>query len=386
MKRIAVTNFGPVREADVALGDLTVVVGPQATGKSVFLQLLRLVIDAPAIRDELRRFNIDWKGKPQAFREVYFGEGMGGLVGGATALAVDGKAQDIDTFATGRHRKAVEPKMFYIPAQRVVSIRDGLTQPFTAYRPGDPYALREFSENLHQLVQTEFTDEGALFPRKNRLSQSLRDPIERHIFGGYSLEIESDRSQKRVVLKPADHGPALPYLVWSAGQREFVPLLLGLYWLCPPSKVTRRRSLQWAVIEEPEMGLHPQAIVTVLALVMELLSRDYRVCLSTHSPAVLDMVWALRFLQSGRGEWADVLKLFGLPRNPAMKELAASVLHKRLAVHYFARDGVVRDISGLDPGAVDSFEAEWGGLTEFSSRAADVVADVARRAEPVPGA
>ena len=32
MKRINVTSFGPIREANIELGDLTVLVGPQASG------------------------------------------------------------------------------------------------------------------------------------------------------------------------------------------------------------------------------------------------------------------------------------------------------------------------------------------------------------------
>lgn len=378
--RLKLEHFGPIRHADVALGDLTVVVGPQATGKSVFLQLLRLVIDAPAIRQELRRFNIDWGRDTGQFFDAYFGEGMRSLVEPKTRVQVDGREIAIDSFATGRQRKAHQATVFYIPAQRVVSIRDGLTQPFTSYRPGDPYALRDFSENLHRLVQEEFSADPTLFPKKNRLSQSLRDPIAQHVFGGYRLQIEHDRSQKRMVLRPQGDGDPLPYLVWSAGQREFVPLLLGLYWLCPPSRTPRRQSLAWAVIEEPEMGLHPQAIVTTLTLVLELLSRDYRVCVSTHSTAVLDMVWALGFIQKHGGGVNDVLRLFALPQTPPMRSLAAKALGKSCRVHYFSREGTVRDISGLDPGALEGFEADWGGLTEFASRAGDVVSQVANRA------
>ena len=40
-------NIGPIREANVRFGDLTILVGPQATGKSVFLQLFKPVLDSP---------------------------------------------------------------------------------------------------------------------------------------------------------------------------------------------------------------------------------------------------------------------------------------------------------------------------------------------------
>ena len=45
------------------------------------------------------------------------------------------------------------------------------------------------------------------------------------------------------------------------------------------------------------MGLHPRAVSGVLLMVLELLRRGYRVCLSTHSTQVLEFAWALRHLQ-----------------------------------------------------------------------------------------
>jgi hypothetical protein len=52
----------------------------------------------------------------------------------------------------------------------------------------------------------------------------------------------------------------------SAAQREFVPLLLGLYWLLPAAKIAKRDKIEWVLIEEVEMGLHPSAISIFAAL------------------------------------------------------------------------------------------------------------------------
>lgn len=41
-------HVGPITDAEVTFGDLTVLVGPQATGKSVFLQFLKLLVDSGA--------------------------------------------------------------------------------------------------------------------------------------------------------------------------------------------------------------------------------------------------------------------------------------------------------------------------------------------------
>ena len=55
---IQVENLGPITEAKVDLGDLTVLVGPQASGKSIFLQTLKLAIDQNHILGFFEQNNI----------------------------------------------------------------------------------------------------------------------------------------------------------------------------------------------------------------------------------------------------------------------------------------------------------------------------------------
>jgi len=378
--RLQVENLGQIASADVTFGDLTILVGPQATGKSIFLQMLKLLVDAGPVLGQLKRFNIDWGGQLPNLLELYFGEGMSRIYDGSrTKLLADGVALDLDSEVQGKWRK--EQHLFFIPAQRVLSLREGLTRPFTEYRSGDPFVVREFSDKLHHLVQTEFSQSAELFPKSNRLKQVFRDKLTEHIFGGFGVRTSTERFQRRIVLHGPEGGSDLPYLVWSAGQREFVPLLLGLYWLIPPAKISRRGKLQWVVIEELEMGLHPNAISVTMLLVIELLSRGYKVCLSTHSPHVLDVVWALRTMHEQNGSIQDVLDLFDLPKNPPTKQLAEAVLQKDMRVYFFQRNGQVQDISGLDPGAEDGAESGWGGLSGFSSRVGDIVARVVARNE-----
>jgi hypothetical protein len=385
MQTLHVSHLGPIKDASAAFGDLTVLVGPQATGKSLFLQLLKLFLDSGPIRDELKRFNLDWKGLLENFLELYFGEGMSGIYDTErTHIEADGKAVAL-TQLIGRGRRDKEEKMFFIPAQRVLSLREGLTRPFTDYRAGDPFVVREFSEKLHYLVQSEFARSPALFPQAKRLKSEFRDLLSKHIFGGFGLKTDAERFQKRIVLISPSSGASLPYLVWSAGQREFVPLLLGLYWLIPSTRVSRRGGLEWVVIEELEMGLHPNAISVVMLLVLELLHRGYKVCMSTHSPHVLDVVWALQVMKRNQGSEQDVRDLFSLRANPPTKALAESTLGKEYRVFFFKRDGTTVDISNLDPGAEDSAESGWGGLAEFSGNVGDLVARVVSRMEQQQG-
>ncbi len=375
-RRMQVRNFGPVQEADVELGDLTVFVGPQAAGKSLFLQLLKLLVDRPSIVPELRRNNIRWGSEPAEFFRIYFGEGLGEVWSEQTEVLMDDRPRRRDVIASANVKES-PPRVFYIPAQRVMTLRDGLTHPFSDFRAGDPFVVKFFSENIHRLVQTEFVTRDQLFPAEGRMNATLRAALAQALFGSFRLQLDRREAQRKLVLQSAS--ATLPFMNWSAGQREFAPLLLGLLWLMPSGRVARKENIEIIVIEEPEMGLHPKAISSFLLIVLELLRRGYRVCLSTHSPHVLDVVWALGILQQHKSRPSSVIKLFEIESDPFVQKIARAALEKSLKTYFFPIDGPVRDISSLDPADDDEEVRGWGGLTSFSARIGDVVADVVAR-------
>jgi hypothetical protein len=377
--RLEMKRVGPIRSADVTFGDLTVVVGPQATGKSIFLQTLKLLLDRPVIQRRFGDFGVEFNGDSAAFLGGYFGKGMAAAWKRDSALNWRDKPFTFPGLAKRSLAHDPQERLFFIPAQRVMSLDKGQTQNFGQFEYGDPYTLRDFSNTLHALVQNEFGAKGELFPQRNRLNAVLRKPIVEHLYGGSSLIVDAKEFTKRLVLKVPGHKEGLPYTAWSAGQREFTPLLLGLYWLCPGGPGKRRDAIEWVVIEEPEMGLHPQGVEAVLLLVLELLQRGYRVVVSTHSPVVLDLVWALQEFKRHGGTGADVRRLFGLGASAFARKLGESVLDKDLRVYFFERGAQVRDISGLDPQADAEQEALWGGLVGFASRTGQLIADVVNR-------
>jgi len=370
-------RVGPIKRADVTFGDLTVLVGPQATGKSIFLQLLKLLVDTGAVLDHLKRYGLEWRKDPTRFLDIYLGEGMSGVWREEQSrITFQGEVTDLKRLV-GRQKRYKEESLFYIPAQRVLTLANGWPRPFTDYGAGDPFAVRDFSEKIRVLMDSWHGTTEALFPQVGRLKVEIRRLLLDTVFSGFRLEIDKHGAQKRLVLRSSTKENVLPYMVWSAGQREFVPLLLGLYYLLPPTKVPRRAGIEWVVIEELEMGLHPKAISTVLLLVLDLLSRDYRVCLSTHSPHVLDVVWALNVFKEHKGDPRTLVKLFDVEATQTMKSMAEKVLRKDARVYYFDQaSGETRDISSLYPGSEEAAEAGWGGLTEFSGRVADAVAEV----------
>src|SRR5205807_10226864 len=90
-------HVGQMNVADITFGDLTVFVGPQATGKSIALQFLKLLVDTGHIQEVMDKYGLDWSGKVVAeFFDIYFGEGMGSIWrDGVSTVAWDGDAVDM---------------------------------------------------------------------------------------------------------------------------------------------------------------------------------------------------------------------------------------------------------------------------------------------------
>ncbi|MDO8368300.1 MAG: AAA family ATPase, partial [Saprospiraceae bacterium] len=275
-------------------------------------------------------------------------------------------------------------RMFYIPAQRVVTMSQGWPRPFNIFDAGDPYILKSFSETLRVLMELEFSNghgsKENVFPKPGKMNADLRNQIDNTIFYGASVNLDKKSLRKRFLLRVGDN--ELPYMTWSAGQKEFMPLLLSLYYLIPAGNSPKKADIDWVVIEEPEMGLHPQAIQTVMLLALQLIQRGYKVVISTHSPVLLEMVWVINHIKSLGGSTNDLFDLFDLKKNPSMREIFQAAIGKEFKTWYFERekDGIhIRDISTLDPGSDNPDIANWGGLSEFASRAAEVVSKLAAK-------
>ena len=71
-----VKNFAQIDHAHVNFGDLTLLVGPQATGKSLLLQWLKVALDAGEVVAALREAGHDVS-TAKNLVDLIFGEGKG---------------------------------------------------------------------------------------------------------------------------------------------------------------------------------------------------------------------------------------------------------------------------------------------------------------------
>ncbi len=377
MNRFSVKQLGPIEDVSIDFGDLTILVGPQASGKSIILETLKLVVDHDSVINTLDRYNYIIGHNTDNILNVFYGEGMSAIWGKDSHVELDGipfRRKDLPKKGDDR----IDDTLFYVPAQRILSIADGRPKNFMEFDSSSPYILRSFSETLRLFMQHGMGSADVLFPMKNRLKGFLRNAFNESIFHGARIIMEERSGQKKMVL--GVDNLKIPFMSWSAGQKEFMPLLLAFYCLSgPPSKVVKREKYKYVVIEEPEMGLHPRAIISVLLQILELIQTGgYKVIISTHSPVLLEFAWAFNQLDKMRRQYDALYEIFNVPEKPHVRVMLEGLLAKTIRTYYFKRINgngkvVSCDISSLD--VTDSKDAvsEWGGLSEFSCKVSDVV-------------
>lgn len=377
--RIAVKNFGPIREADVELGDLTVLIGAQASGKSLFLQMFKLMKDKGAILKSLENYGFVVNNKLENLLNRYLGEGLSNLWAEGTELVLNGQTCTRKCFESSPKGNPVD-KVFYIPAQRILSIADGRPKYFMEFSGDDPFVLRKFSDTLRLFLQNGLGNGGVLYPLPNRLKSTIKVMYDKAIFHGGEVVLEEKGGQRKIAMNVGD--VHLPLMTWSAGQKEFMPLLLAFYCLLEPHQsVVNREEYEYIILEEPEMGLHPLAIQTVILQMIEFIHAGYKVIVSTHSPVLLEFVWTYNCLKAiPEEERVEALReAFGLQggkRNNV--SFLNDIYEKDIKTYYFSRETsgkvTAKDISTLDVYSDDVAVNEWGGITQFSSRVNEIVA------------
>lgn len=383
--KLQIKNFAQIAHLDFDfgdVGDLTMIVGPQATGKSLALQWLKLACDRLVVREDLERFGFDWSNQRE-FIDLFFGEGMssGYHTSGdmPTAVFLDKKPLDLLKIDQKPRGRSI-PKgatTYYIPAHRSLLLAEGWPKLFQQYSTDTPYVARKASESLNALL-LRLSSTADVFPQANRLQAALRSQIDNAVFHGNSVSTDASLGRKRLVLKTKT-GSNIPFMAWTAGQREFVPLMLALYELLPPSKVPRLDAYETVILEEPELGLHPQAIMAVMQMVFHLLARGYRVVISTHSTLLLESAWAIQRLKNSKATTKQLSNAFDL--NASSKAIAAAVLRSSIRAYYldYTPKGTVtsRDISSLDLFDASPDVSGWGGLASFSEKLGNAVAAAA---------
>src|SRR6516165_211236 len=129
MNVLEVRQFAQIDEARVEFGDLTVLVGPQASGKSLILQWLKIAIDIGEIVFALKEAGHDVKDEKNIL-DLTFGEGMShAWRDGKTEIRFNGSS--ISPHSWIKPLKKKQPgTVFFIPAHRALLLAEGWPAPF----------------------------------------------------------------------------------------------------------------------------------------------------------------------------------------------------------------------------------------------------------------
>ena len=156
MDNFVVENLGPIAKADVTFGDLTILTGPQASGKTLFLETFKLVKDFTSIFSYFCDAN--YKISDDSFFDFYYGDKMHKLVSKDFkaiynkkkihfSLSKELTEKDFEHYIAGLEITTVH----YIPAQRSSALSEGrikLSDDFV----NSPYVLVKFSNYLQKYV------------------------------------------------------------------------------------------------------------------------------------------------------------------------------------------------------------------------------------------
>ncbi|MBR4267101.1 MAG: ATP-binding protein [Bacteroidales bacterium] len=364
----SVSNLGPILNAEVEFGDLTILTGPQATGKTLFLESFALFCNSKYIAYDFLESN-GISSDTKTFLDYYYGENMHNIIQTNTVFNFLNRIYSPNNLSTEISENikmwmqqkyplnfdVVLPNAYYIPAQRSLAISEGRIKTSDDFI-NSPYSLVKFCKFLQDYV------------KKNQ-TELLKDKIKDFEFFKAS-KINMKRNAGSPRLEMTVDNQTVPYMAWSTGQRELAPLLMSIEYF---EKYTPK---SYIIIEEPELGLHPRAIIEFMLTVLQIMQTGTKVIISTHSSTPLDFVWTIKHLKENGAKTSELSKMFDFKIKD--KSVFDNIFEKTFKTYYFAPDKktkkvTTKDISSLDVYSEDEEIASWGGMSLSADRAGSIV-------------
>ena len=346
MQQLRVTNFSSISSAEMEIADLTVLIGPQASGKSVLSKLIyffnQIIITLPIVAED--RLTLEELGDKikedfeKWFPSAAWGERVFHIRFEAGPFSFHIKRKG----STSRLSNKIEINFSadFLSHYDVLEVNfenavagDKDQNELSVTRPWRVLNLiaREQERLLHEILDQDYVSSQIFVPAGRswfssigkaigafeysglldpitldfgRLYTSARErardtwrtrgysPIQRRLmhdlFGG---EVRFERDKEFV--QTAD-GRKLPFGVLSSGQQELLPLWLVISQLPSFPAVRReRRGKSLIFIEEPEAHLFPSGQSLLLDYLARTVSRavdNRQMLITTHSPYVLSKI------------------------------------------------------------------------------------------------
>jgi len=347
MQKITIKNFINIHDVEMEIKKLTVIIGPQAQGKSIISKLIFYFSDIPkaiyrsmregetfdqfheALKEKFKVIFHEDSYRDKNFAVSYVENGFAFEIKGikkkgayklnfnypykkvrlafgeASALLnrPDEQSQEMGI------AKTIGPNEFnllftksiidqlrctykactYIPAGRsFFSNLDGNVFSFLSSGSHLDFFIREFGGEYRSLRQ-RFQNDSVRQKGRTITDKSVDEIIEKIICGKYIIEKGKD--------KIVDvNGRKLPLVNTSSGQQEALPMVHVIRSMLEMKTMTNR----FLVIEEPEAHLFPEAQWNVVKLISKLFNNEQRnsALITTHSPYILTAINIL--IEKGR--------------------------------------------------------------------------------------
>ncbi len=216
---IVLKNIGAIKEASIELGDFTVLVGPQGTGKTTFLHILALVTNYRYIIRSLKDRGFDWGRSIPDFWDTYLGIGMKSIWKNKSSIRFGKKGAEeifrIEKFITGEGTKINRDssKTFFVPALRFSIIENGWPKLFTDFGLNYPFQVKEFTTQVKDILEKITNKNEEVFSTEvNRLKKDIRKSINKSIYNGAKIKLKKVDLRNQLVLD-VDKDESLPTTV-----------------------------------------------------------------------------------------------------------------------------------------------------------------------------
>ncbi|MGA3949194.1 AAA family ATPase [Ralstonia nicotianae] len=337
MRKLKITNFSCINEANIELNRLTIIIGPQASGKSVISKLFYFFFDLVNLQRIAIESGRDFDGFKSMLKKKFTD---------IFPISAWGDRQFVISFCVGPHEFKLSRTIY--ADNLTENIRVSTTKQVEAFyksqaenykklakeRPADEIqddvdTSIEFRavltrslarEHGSDAVRTQFFIPAgrSFFTNMGRAIAAfeqarLLDPITVRFARLYTLYLDRFKSGRRhrdptmaalfekllggriVTSEEGDYvvaedGRTIPFSALSSGQQEMMPLFVTLLSLAQNNTAVRSSGGRLIYIEEPEAHLFPQAqseLVQILAALVAQRGFNTDLLLTTHSPYVL---------------------------------------------------------------------------------------------------
>ncbi|MGV3710408.1 MAG: AAA family ATPase [Gemmatimonas sp.] len=341
MIKLQITDFSCIEAANFEIGGFTVLIGPQASGKSVisklsyfFVEQLRkqyqFVYEQKSYEEYVtsikarfsewfppsawgnKKFKIQFEvgSATITLTRVTYKKELRDQVKVASSPAIQDAYASLESLAASlrnkfrkekSHRLEIELRWEIQRASEEI-LRKSQAEDFVSYQTYIP-AGRAFFTTIGRALMA-FDHVSALDPitiafgrlytsihdelrhsiRRVRASKGLEDALF-DLLGG-AVEWENDRAFVRL-----HDNRLVPYSALSSGQQELLPLILALRYIGDDRRAEKGTEGHLIYIEEPEAHLFPRAqSELVQRLVSIVANSERRLLITTHSPYVLSKI------------------------------------------------------------------------------------------------